>query len=111
MPIANCFVREDLPRPPDGERLIALWSAESGVGVERMTINVIADTRQSGAAYPVMAFLYLPSLWSAEEVRRLQEGLSSALSRGFAVAAAEVQVVTSIVESGHVVEDGHTQAW
>jgi hypothetical protein len=44
-------------------------------------------------------------------VRRLQVGLASALGRGFAVAPAEVQVITSIVEWGRVVEDGKTQDW
>ena len=111
MPIANCFVKDELPLQSEIEALTALWSDESEVGVEHMTINVIAGTRQSGAPYRVMAFLYLPSLWSSQQVRRLQEGLARALSRGFAVTPAEVHVITSIVEPGHVVEGGETQAW
>jgi hypothetical protein len=111
VPIANCFVRDDLPTDPDIDALTALWSDESGVSSEHMTINVIAGTRQAGAPYRVMAFLYLPTLWSSEQVRQLQVGLARALTRGFALASAEVQVISSVVHSGHVVEDGETQDW
>jgi hypothetical protein len=111
VPIVNCFVRDDLPPDPDIDTLTALWSDESGIGSEHMTINVIAGTRQAGAPYRVMAFLYLPTLWSFEQVRQLQVGLARALTRGFAVASSEVQVISSVVHSGHVVEDGETQDW
>jgi hypothetical protein len=111
VPIANCFVHDDLPPERDTDALTALWSDESGVGSEHMTINVISSTRQVGAPYRVMAFLYLPTLWSSKQVRQLQMGLARALSRGLAVPATEVQVISSIVDSGHVVEDGETQDW
>ena len=111
MPIANCFVRDDLPAEADIDALTAIWSDESGVGREHMTINLIAATRQVGAPYRVMAFLYLPTLWTSEQVRQLQVGLAKALARGFAVPAIEVQVITSLVDSGHVVEDGKTKDW
>jgi hypothetical protein len=111
MPIANCFIRGEVSPPTEIEGLAGLWSDESGVSDEHMTINVVAGTRQDGAAYRVMAFLYLPSLWSSQHVRRLQAGLARALCRGFGVAPSDVQVITSIVESGHVVESGQTQDW
>jgi hypothetical protein len=111
VPIANCFVHDEVPPELEIDALTALWSEEAGVGTEQMTMNVISGSRQTGEPYRVMAFLYLPSLWSAQRVRQLQEGLARALARGFAVAPAEVQVITSIVESGHVVEGGETQAW
>ena len=44
-------------------------------------------------------------------MRQLQVGLAKALSRAFAVPAIEVQVITALVESGHVVEDDETQDW
>ena len=111
MPIATCFIRGGLTAPVETRGLTALWAEESGVSDEHMTINVVASIAQDGAPYGVMAFLYLPSLWSSEDVRRLQVGLARALGRGFAVDPAEVQVITSIVESGHVVEKGEIQAW
>jgi hypothetical protein len=111
VPIANCLVHDQLRAEFDGDALTALWSEESGIGSEQMTINVIASIRQYGAPYRVMAFLYLPSLWKSEQVRKLQTGLARALGRGFAVAPAEIQVITSMVESGQVVEGGETQDW
>lgn len=111
VPIANCFVHGDESAEVEIDALTALWSEESGVTSEQMTINLIAGTRQAGARYRVMAFLHLPSLWASEQVRQLQVGLAKALARGFAVTPAEVQVITSIVESGHVVEAGETQDW
>jgi hypothetical protein len=110
VPIANCFVDDVLLADLDGDALTALWSEESGIGSEQMTINVIR-THQYGAPFRVMAFLYLPSLWSSEQVRQLQTGLARALGRGFALAPADIQVITSIVESGQVVEGGETQDW
>ena len=111
MPIANCFLRDGVTTGTEIQRLTRLWAEESGISDEHMTINVIAGTLQNGAGYRVMAFLYLPSLWSSEDVRRLQVGLATALAKGFEVDAVEVQVITLIVESGHVVENGETQEW
>jgi hypothetical protein len=111
VPIATCFVHGEVPAEVDIDALTEWWSEESGVGSEQMTINLVAGALQSGAPYRVMAFLHLPSLWTSEQVRRLQVGLAGALARSFAVAPAEVQVITSIVESGHVVEGGETQDW
>ena len=113
MPIANCLIHDDVPAElePEFGSLTARWSEESGISSKHMTINVIAGTRQIGAPYRVMAFLYLPSLWDFEQVRQLQVGLARTLNRAFAVAPDEVQVITSIVDSGHVVEGGKTQTW
>jgi hypothetical protein len=80
VPIVNCFVHDDVSPELEIDALTALWSEESGVDSEQMTINVIAGTRQTGAPYRVMAFLYLPSLWGSEQVRQLQDGLARALA-------------------------------
>ena len=111
MPIANCLVRGELPPASALERLVDAWSEASGVGPEHMTINVIPSAAQVGAGYRLMAFLYLPSLWSAEQVRALQTGLATALSQVLSLPPADVHVITSIVASGHVVEAGGTQEW
>ena len=111
MPIANCFVPDEVPAGFESGALTALWSEESGMAGERMTINVIAGIRQYGAPCRVMAFLYLPSLWSSEQARQLQTGLARALGRGFDAALEDIQVITSIVEPGKVVEGGETQHW
>jgi hypothetical protein len=111
VPIATCFIRADLLDRPAVDEIVSLWSEEAGVGAGEMTVNVIAQTGQSGKRYAVMAQLHLPSLWSADDVVRLELGLARALSRGFGVDPADVQVMTSIVASGHVVEAGEVQEW
>lgn len=111
MPIATCFIQGQLSPTPEIEGLTGFWSEESGVSREHMTINVVTGVRQSGAAYPVLAFLYLPSLWNPGEVRRLQVGLAMALSQVLDLTPASVHVITRVVESGHVVERGETQEW
>lgn len=111
MPIANCFVRAGVPAAAEIHGLTCLWAQESCISDDHMTINMAAGTRQDGAPYSIVAFLYLPSSWSSEDVGRLQVGLARALAKAFALDPADVQVITSIVESGHVVENGETQEW
>ena len=78
MPIANCFF-VSAKREPDAETIVAAWSERSGIDADEMTVNVVhAD--QGGKRYAVMAWLYLPSLWSDEARVALSEGLAAALA-------------------------------
>lgn len=109
MPIANCFiglVEEDL----DPDVIVDAWSKRSGISSDEMTVNLI-PMRAGGKRYAVTAWLYLPSLWSAQEITALGEGLAAALAVTFGVEPSAVQVVTSIVQSGSVVEAGETLRW
>ncbi len=109
MPIANCFfasAREN----PDADAIVMAWSNHSGIDAGEMTVNVV-HTHQGGKRYAVMAWLYLPSLWSEDEVAALSEGLSAALADVSHVPPSGVQVLTSIVTSGSVVEAGKTLHW
>ncbi len=109
MPIANCFVAPSLDEP-DPERIVAAWVARAGIGAEEMTVNVLRGA-QGGKKYAVMAWLYLPSIWSEREVTVLSEGLAAALCDVCGVASTTVQVVTCVVSSGSVVESGTTLHW
>ena len=75
-----------------------------------MTINVLAAHR-AGRQYAVMAWLYLPSLWSEQGVIALAEGLAAALADLSDAEPSAVQVLTSVVTSGTVVEGGKTLRW
>jgi len=108
MPIANClFASEVNPHP---ETIVTAWSHHAGIDPAEMTVNVV-QARQGGKKYAVMAWLYLPSLWSEEEVVLLSEGLAAALADVAQVEPSSVQVLTSIVTSGSVVEVGTTLRW
>lgn len=109
MPIANCIVNFDLAS--NGKNLIDLWGRESGISTEHMTINVLHSKLQLGQNYSIMANLYLPSLWSKPNINVLQVGLSNALSKCFQKSIDEVHVMTHIVDTGMVVENGVIQTW
>ena len=109
MPIANCIVA---PHCPQGSgELLEHWSAESGLSSEHMTVNLMTSHHQCGQSYSVMAVLLLPSAWSASHISALQTGLSRALAIYFDVALPEVHVVTTIIDSGMVVEAGQEVTW
>ncbi len=109
MPIANCFA-VSVPQDLDPDAIVVEWSNRSGIASDEMTVNLI-PIRQGGKRYAVMAWLYLPSLWSEEDVMALGEGLATALADKFVIDPSAVQVVTSIVPSGSVVEAALTLHW
>lgn len=108
MPIANCFFA--FGDTPDPHAVVTAWSERSRIDAREMTVNFV-PAEQGGKRYSVMAWLYLPSLWSEEEVVALAEGLAAALADVSAVPLSAVQVLTSIVTSGSVVEAGRTLRW
>jgi hypothetical protein len=109
MPIANCLVAS-VPDDLDTSDVVAAWSNRSGIDSGEMTINLL-EAHQAGKPYAVMAWLYLPSIWPDDAVAALSQGLAAALADAFVVELSSVQVVTSIVASGLVVEDGETVHW
>ena len=109
MPIANCVITQECLQ--SSENLIELWSKESGISPEHMTINIVTSREQLGNKYKIMANLSLPSMWSTSDISSLQVGLAKALSNHFAVAINEVHVITNIVTSGMVVEAGQEIKW
>ena len=112
MPIANVFLARTSPAEPrDDIVLVERWSQASGISAEHMTLNIIQMAAQHGAACPIMAFLYLPTLWRNDQRDALQLGLARALSEGFAVETGSIQVVTSLVESGCTVAAGRIETW
>jgi hypothetical protein len=109
VPIANCLVAS-VPDDLDMSEIVAAWSNRSGIDSDEMTINLL-EAHQAGKPYAVLAWLYLPSIWPDAAVTALSEGLAAALADAFVVERSSVQVVTSIVASGLVVEDGETVHW
>lgn len=112
MPIANCLVtKKSYHEAKSSETLIELWATESGKSSEHMTVNIIENSEQQGNAYDIMANLYLPSLWSKRDVDLLQIGLAKTLAEYFNVGVNRVHVITHIVVSGMVVENGELVEW
>lgn len=109
MPIANCYVLSGSVLKD--EDIVGAWSAESGVSGEHMTVNVIEIAKQVGNSYRIMVTLLLPTVWSRSDVSALQLSLAKALARCYRVPIEEVFVVTSLVNSGFVVEAGEAVTW
>jgi len=109
MPIANCFVSQNCSE--NSGDLIKIWADESGQSSEHMTINIISTKEQRGHQYSVMANLLLPSMWSKVHISSLQVGLAKALAEYFSIAIEQVHVVTNIIESSLVVENGQEITW
>jgi hypothetical protein len=112
MPIANCLVQKGCyKKVSSDESLIELWASESGISSEQMTVNISQSSEQRGNAYNIMAVLYLPSIWSKQDIDLLQTGLAYALTRYFNVDINTVQVMTHILQSGMIVEKGEIVEW
>jgi hypothetical protein len=112
MPIANCLVKKGCyQKVSSSDSLIDLWAAESGLSSQQMTVNITQSSEQRGNAYNIMAVLYLPSLWSKQDINLLQTGLAYALTRYFNVDINTVHVITHILQSGMVVEHGEIVEW
>lgn len=109
MPIANCIVAPDISKG-EGD-LLALWAECSGKSASHMTVNLLSSQAQFGNPYAVVANLYLPSLWSAEDVSALQLGLAKSLAEYFKVDIERLLVMTHIIDSGRVVDAGQEVVW
>lgn len=113
MPIATVLVRSDREPLDDKSlaRLVPAWASHAGQPATHMTVNLVDRVVQAGAGFALMAWLDLPDLWPGEAVEALQTGLAYALADVFQADIGEVQVITRLVASGHVVEDGAIVRW
>jgi hypothetical protein len=109
MPIASCHVLS-MPRGLDPSGIVETWSRHSGIESDEMTLDLVAVQR-GGKRYEAIAWLYLPSLWPEEAVAALSTGLAAALAEALDVETASVQVLTSILTPGSVVEAGRIVHW
>lgn len=112
MPIANCILSSSVAQSCDHPSdLIAKWGHHSGVDTSEMTVTVVRAEQQMGKEYKAICTLHLPSVWSPKSVDLLQVGLAKAISEQFELKVADVIVMTSIIQSGHVVEGGEVVSW
>lgn len=109
MPIVSCLVPGDAPMPAPDE-IVRSWAEATGIDSSEMTVNLVPAV-QGGKRYAAIALLYLPSLWSEDDVVILGEGLAVALAAALGVELPAIQVVTTVVPSGSVVEAGKVIRW
>ncbi len=112
MPIAHCILGPDIKLDISPVSLIVeRWADYAGISGEHMTLTLTKSDVQIGVCYRVIATLYLPSLWSGENVGALQLALARSLADCFDCTLASVHVMAAIIQSGLVVEDGAIVEW
>ncbi|MEQ8475359.1 hypothetical protein [Fulvivirga sp.] len=111
MPIANCYINTKIPAKTDFNSIVAEWSDKIGASPNDVTINVFTDFVQYGNKDAVMVNLFLPSLWSKQEIENIQSSLSGLLEKHLGIEPDQVFIMTSIIQSGHVFSDGKTENW
>lgn len=111
MPIATCFLRRKPAETIDLQGMADKWAREIGVAIEDVCLTFVPYHGQGGQQYEALVNLYLPSLWSADQVGKIQLGLLEVLTDHFGFQSKDVFIITSIVQSGHVVENGKIVKW
>ena len=111
MPIANCFIKDKKVTQQELQQLAKKWASVVEVDVKDICLTFIPDCIQAGQQYKVLINLYLPSLWSENQVNHIQKSLLRILCEFLKVEASEVFIMTSIILSGHVIENGEVVKW
>ena len=111
MPIAHCFVKEKLVSGVSIDQVVQDWAVAIAVNPKDITINLVITEQQAGNPYSVLINLYLPTVWSAEDVQNIQLALHKVVTDHFQVLNNEVFIMTSLIQSGHVVENGRMMEW
>lgn len=112
MPIANCFIAPKLIQTSNTtDDLIAAWAKRSGIDSSEMTIMLTPYEHRLGKEYTVICQLFLPTAWSQSAISALQTGLSHAIADTFSLDNSQIFLMTTLVESGFVVEQGREVKW
>ena len=111
MPIATCYVKDKTITNRQWDALTSEWAAQIGVDVKDICLTIVTNYQQSGEQYDALVHLNLPSLWSKEEVKNIQLKLLTLLKELLKVPGKKIFILTSIIQSEHVVEDGKIVKW
>jgi hypothetical protein len=111
MPIATCFLKNKSINPEELQQLVNEWAALIQVDQKDICVNAVTGFQQAGQNYELMINLYLPSLWSEKDVGKIQTSLLELFCQYLNLNVSEVFIMTSIIQSGHVVENGEIVRW
>ena len=111
MPIANCFIKSELTSILNHSKIVEDWAKSIGLETKDITINLISDFVQIGKTYEIMVNLYLPSHWSDENIKNIQVQLLNILIKHFNLKTTQIFILTNIIQSGHVLENGKVAEW
>ena len=111
MPIAHCLVKDFVILPHEWDDVVTDLAEKAKLNKTDITLNVIANTHQFGNHYKIMVNLYLPTLWTSMDVELIQTSLLQAFIENLKLNPSEIFILTSLIESGHVVENGKIVWW
>ncbi|MTI30747.1 hypothetical protein [Xanthovirga aplysinae] len=111
MPIANCFIKDNKLNQEKLHELAIEWAKMIQVAVNDICITTTSNFMQGGQQYEVMVNLFLPSLWSQDDIKKIQSSLLGLLVKYLEIKSSEIFIITSIIESGHVIENGEIIDW
>ncbi len=111
MPIAICTIKNKAIPNEVLEPLVSQWADKIGVHIRDVSITFVPDCIRFGQQYDILCNLYLPSLWEKENVNLVQHELLVILADAFNIRAENIFIITNIVQSGNVVENGKTVEW
>ena len=111
MPIATIYLKNKPMYAGEFGHLVQQWAKNLNLDLEDICLTIITDFIQAGAQYDVMVTLFLPSTWSGKGVKRIQVTLLKLLMEHLKVEASGIFIMTSIIESEHVVENGEVVSW
>ena len=111
MPIANCYIKNKQVSQGELEELAGKWAEKLHIDIKDICLTILTDFTQVGQQYEVMINLFLPSLWAEEDVKTIQKTLLELLKSYLKIDPSEIFLITSIVQSGHVMENGKIAEW
>lgn len=111
MPIANCYINQITASTQQLETLTKEWADSIDVALKDICLSFIEVSNQTGQKYKVMVNLFLPTIWDKLSIERIQINLDRALKKHLNLRNEDVFIITSIVQSGNVVENGQIANW
>ena len=110
MPIANCIVKKKY-----SSNILKLipkeLATDLNIDIKDITINFIESFFQAGNPYEIMIFLKLPSIWEDKDIKRIEKGFVSIFSKIINISVQDIFLITEIIQSGHVVDNGEIEYW
>jgi hypothetical protein len=110
MPIANCYIQIEVSKQ-QLETLTKDWAQTIEVDLKDICLSFVNIHAQTGQNYKVMVNLFLPTLWEAKSREKIQLSLDTLLKKHLELEDEDVFIITSLVQSGNVVENGQIIRW
>lgn len=111
MPIANCFIKESEVALDGLDLLVTEWASKIGTDVNDITMTFVPVLKQAGQTYSVLINLYLPDFWSGDDVKGIQISLLDSVCKCLNVKADRIFILTMLISTGNVVENGKIVSW